>query len=123
MWGQAEGGILAGSRHVFDMISCGGLHTLAIREGVVYSWGRGEGGQLGHPLSVLNQKKKEETTEFFIDSPTAIRSIPGSAIKVACGDAHSLVLTSEGKVFVFGFCYQGQLGLGLTGDNETFQVF
>jgi alpha-tubulin suppressor-like RCC1 family protein len=62
MWGQSEGGILAGNGHTFDMISCGGLHTLAIRERVVYSWGRGEGGQLGHPLAALNQKKKEETT-------------------------------------------------------------
>jgi alpha-tubulin suppressor-like RCC1 family protein len=76
------------------MLSCGGLHTLAIREGVVFSWGRGEGGQLGHPLSDLKQKRKEETTEFFIDTPTAIKSIPASAVKVACGDAHSLVLTS-----------------------------
>ena len=62
MWGQAEGGILAGNGHFFDYISCGGLHTLAIREGIVFSWGRGEGGQLGHSLLMLKQKKKEETT-------------------------------------------------------------
>lgn len=47
--------------------------------------------------------------------PLAIKSIPTLAIKVVCGDAHSLVLTTDGKVYVFGFCYQGQLGLGLTG--------
>lgn len=41
MWGQPEGGILAGNGHIFDMISCGGLHTLAIRDGTVFSWGRG----------------------------------------------------------------------------------
>lgn len=44
-------------------------------------------------------------------------------MKVACGDAHSLVLTAEGRVWVFGFSYQGQLGLGLTGESERFQVF
>lgn len=49
--------------------------------------------------------------------------IPGRVIKVSCGDAHSLILTAEGKVYVFGFCYQGQLGLGITGDSETFQMF
>lgn len=43
--------------------------------------------------------------------------------KVVCGDAHSIVLSTEGDVFVFGFSYQGQLGLGLTGDSETFQIF
>lgn len=34
-----------------------------------------------------------------------------------CGDAHSVVLSVDGDVFVFGFSYQGQLGLGLTGDS------
>lgn len=38
-------------------------------------------------------------------------------VKAACGDAHSLVLTEDGKVWVFGFSYQGQLGLGLTGES------
>lgn len=68
-------------------------------------------------------KKKDETTEYYIDAPTQLKSIPTLAVKVVCGDAHSLVLTVEGKVYVFGFCYQGQLGLGLTGENEIFQIF
>jgi len=41
MWGQTEGGILAGDGSTFDLVACGGLHTLAIRDGLVYSWGRG----------------------------------------------------------------------------------
>jgi alpha-tubulin suppressor-like RCC1 family protein len=48
MFGQHEGGITSGSGHIFDSVSCGGLHTLGISNGRVYSWGRGEGGQLGH---------------------------------------------------------------------------
>ena len=59
MWGQAEGGILAGRDQRFDSVSCGGLHTLAIRDGKVYCWGRGEGGQLGQPIDTLKQTKKE----------------------------------------------------------------
>ena len=43
--------------------------------------------------------------------------------KCVCGDAHSVVLTEKGEVYVFGFSYQGQLGLGLTGESEVFQVF
>lgn len=123
MWGQTEGGILAGHGHRFDAVSCGGLHTLAIRDGLVFSWGRGEGGQLGLPLITLKQKKREETTEFYQDVPVHISTISSRAVKVACGDAHSLVLTAEGRVVVFGFCYQGQLGLGLTGESESFQVW
>ena len=41
---------------------------------------------------------------------------------MACGDAHSIVLTEGGRVWVFGFSYQGQLGLGITGESETFQI-
>lgn len=41
MWGQSDGGIIAGNGHSFDRIRCGGLHTLGIRQGKVYSWGRG----------------------------------------------------------------------------------
>ena len=48
MFGQTEGGITAGNGYKFDSISCGGLHTLGIRNGELYSWGRGEAAQLGH---------------------------------------------------------------------------
>lgn len=44
-------------------------------------------------------------------------------VKSVCGDAHSVLLSEDGEVFVFGFAYQGQLGLGITGDSEYFQVF
>jgi alpha-tubulin suppressor-like RCC1 family protein len=50
---------LGGNKQKFDYIACGGLHTLGIRNGKVYSWGRGEGGQLGQPVKSLKQKKKE----------------------------------------------------------------
>lgn len=43
--------------------------------------------------------------------------------KSVCGDAHSVLLAENGDVYVFGFCYQGQLGLGLTGDSDIFQIF
>lgn len=44
-------------------------------------------------------------------------------IKSACGDAHSILLSEKGEVYAFGFSYQGQLGLGITGESETFQIF
>ena len=58
MWGQKEGGIISGNGHLFDKVSCGGLHTLGIRDGSVFSWGRGEGGQLGQKISTLKTKAK-----------------------------------------------------------------
>ena len=62
MWGQKEGGITSGHGHKFDKVACGGLHTLGIIDGEVYSWGRGEGGQLGQKIENLKTKKKEEST-------------------------------------------------------------
>jgi alpha-tubulin suppressor-like RCC1 family protein len=58
MLGQKEGGIVSGNGHIFDEVSCGGLHTLGLRKGKVYSWGRGEGGQLGHRTEHLKTKIK-----------------------------------------------------------------
>lgn len=58
MLGQSEGGIVSGSGFQFDFISCGGLHTLGILNGKVYSWGRGQGGQLGHKAQDLKRKIK-----------------------------------------------------------------
>lgn len=95
MWGQEDTALLGGNSCLFDFVCCGGLHTIAIRDGFVYSWGRGEGGQLGHPVTMLKQKRKEETTEFYIDRPLKINGIK-DAIKAVCGDAHSIVLTKDG---------------------------
>jgi alpha-tubulin suppressor-like RCC1 family protein len=57
-----------------------------------------------------------------MDEPRMISGLPNIR-KTVCGDAHSVVLAECGEVYVFGFSYQGQLGLGLTGDCEVFQVF
>lgn len=65
---------------------------------------------------------KDECTEYFLDKPTKIGGLKNIK-KCVCGDAHSVALSTSGEVFVFGFCYQGQLGLGLTGESECFQVF
>jgi alpha-tubulin suppressor-like RCC1 family protein len=85
-WGQGEGGILGhGSTDSSNLpkkvssldsvsvvqIYCGGLHTLALTdEGHVYSWGRGEGGQLGHPLQLLDSSRENE---LFICSPVQVK--------------------------------------------------
>lgn len=85
-WGQGEGGLLGhGSTTTFNVpkkivaldsvsvvqIHCGGLHTLALTdEGHVYSWGRGEGGQLGHPVQLLDSSRENE---LYLCSPLRVR--------------------------------------------------
>lgn len=41
IWGQEDCGITGGTGYSFDSIACGGLHTLGVKDGKVYSWGRG----------------------------------------------------------------------------------
>ena len=130
-WGQGEGGLLGhgdtkiqnsprlieGLRNVLvSSICCGGLHTLALsKNGLVYSWGRGEGGQLGLAFNLLTN----EEGNLYLMIPKRVRTnLDGVIIKqIACGDAHSLGWDQNGRVFGWGYTNSGQLGLGITGDT------
>lgn len=130
-WGLGEGGLLGlGGTETqlspklisslnnlnITYVACGGLHTLAInKQGHVYSWGRGEGGQLGIPSDQYDSK----TQEPFSSTPKRVRgAIDGRIIvKVAAGEAHSLALTQNGEVYGWGYTNSGQLGLGYTSDS------
>jgi len=99
-------------------VVCGGLHTLATnKQGHLYSWGRGEGGQLGLPLNQITHDKK--THEYYLTTPTRIRgALDGQiVVKIAAGDAHSLALTQNSEVYGWGYTNSGQLGLGVSQDN------
>lgn len=51
--------------------------------------------------------------EGCLVEPLPIESLTGIKIKkLSCGEAHSMVLTEEGKVYGWGFTSNGQLGLG-----------
>ncbi len=93
-------------------LAAGGLHTLAISaDQGVYVWGRGEGGQLGLPLETLQPARQDsQAIEVFLTRPRRVPDL-SQAKKVSCGDAHSLVLTFEGRVFAFGYNNVGQLAL------------
>lgn len=49
-----------------------------------------------------------------------LSTFPEKAIKISCGDWHTLVLTISGKVFATGYNKTGCLGLGNTNDVNTF---
>ncbi|CAB3382844.1 Hypothetical predicted protein [Cloeon dipterum] len=74
--------------------------------GLVFAWGRNDCGQLG--LGTIQDTLL----------PTKISgSLEGQrVVQVACGDKHTLALTSDGKIFVFGSNEKG--ALGLAGDIE-----
>jgi len=83
-------------------VGCISAFCMAVTDdGKVYAWGRNEGGQLG-----LGDTKDRKC-------PTLISDLSGHTItKVASGKAHTLFLTSEGRVLATGSNSCGQLGLG-----------
>ena len=82
-------------------IAAGTEHSLVLADGgVVYSFGAGGGGKLGHGDA------------RFQWVPTRVRALPPSArvVAIAAGDAHSLCALADGRVFGWG---SGGLGMGL----------
>jgi len=99
-------------------VVCGGLHTLALtKQGHLYSWGKGEGGQLGVPYKQLIHNAEEN--HFYLMTPQRVRGALENEVivQVACGDAHSLALSRKGAVFSWGYGYYGQLGLGVSSES------
>ncbi|XP_071445161.1 RCC1 domain-containing protein 1 [Hetaerina americana] len=82
-------------------ISCGFDHCLALTEdSIVYSWGSGRRGQLGH--DVLEDE----------DSPRELEMLSGLQVKnISAGGWHSVAVTSAGDAYVWGWNSSGQLGL------------
>lgn len=132
-WGSGDGGLLGHGNtqkltrpklvetlrnEVISSVVCGGLHTLALsKKGYVFSWGRGEGGQLGHPFEEL---EKPSDFECYLAKPKKILKLAEEIYinTVACGDAHSLALGVNGEVYGWGFTNSGQLGTGVTGAHK-----
>ena len=92
-------------------IDCGGYHTAALSEsGRLWTWGRGDVNQLGLSASRL------VADEFgcYVGWPVEVEDLRrrNRTVKgVACGEAHTLVLCSEGEVWACGWAEDGQLGL------------
>lgn len=70
----------------------------------VFSWGRGEDGQLG-----LGDTSDQ-------DEPTYVDALRGVGVrKIACGSGHTVVLSTEGEVYTWGRGDDGRLGHGDNG--------
>ncbi|GAB4827996.1 hypothetical protein Ancab_034884 [Ancistrocladus abbreviatus] len=94
-------------------LSCGEYHTAAISEnGEVYTWGRGDMGQLGH--CSLQSGDKELLPRWVV-------ALDGIFIKnVACGGVHTCALTEKGALYAWGGGQVGQLGLGPQAGSGSF---
>jgi alpha-tubulin suppressor-like RCC1 family protein len=92
-------------------IACGSYYNVFLtNDGKVYSCGDNIYGQLG--LGNITQQI----------TPQPITGLNSFIIsRIACGYAHTLFLTNDGKVYFCGWNYFGQLGLGNsgTGTDQT----
>ncbi len=80
-------------------IACGDRHNLVLKnDGTVWGWGYNDGGQLG--TGNYNSP---------IYSPVQVNISP-KVTAITCGTSHNLALTSEGKVWAWGWNNRGELG-------------
>ncbi|XP_017023158.1 probable E3 ubiquitin-protein ligase HERC4 isoform X2 [Drosophila kikkawai] len=88
--------------YVIIQIACGSRHSLALSEwGQVLSWGDNDCGQLGHA-----------TDQEIVQLPKIVRQLVAkTVVQIACGNNHSLALTSCGELYSWGSNIYGQLGV------------
>ncbi|XP_050303138.1 E3 ubiquitin-protein ligase HERC2 [Anthonomus grandis grandis] len=86
-----------------------GKHFMALdKEGIVYSWGKGDGGRLGHGDTLSK------------DEPTPIEALFGKEIvSIECGAAYSAAISSAGFLYTWGRGNYGPLGHGSFEDVLT----
>ncbi|XP_015183789.1 PREDICTED: RCC1 and BTB domain-containing protein 1-like isoform X2 [Polistes dominula] len=91
-----------GEIYAWGQNNCGQTYSMAVtNSGEIYGWGHNGVGQLGNG-SYANQL-----------NPCKVAGLVGVIIeKVVCGYAHTLALSDEGVLYVWGSNSYGQLGLG-----------
>ena len=83
-------------------LACGAAHTAMLtRDGQLYTWGSNEHGQCG----------REGVTTAVTPGPVHVLTTH-KLVAVACGGAHTLALTDQGRLYGFGLNATGQLGNG-----------
>jgi len=94
-------------------VSLGFYHSAALTsEGRIFTWGYNDNGQLGNGTTIDKFTPTEITNQFNLAIGETITS-------VSLGGNHSSVVTSEGRIFTWGYNVYGQLGDG-TLDNKLY---
>ena len=96
---------------VVVQVSCGSRHSAAITAGgVLYTWGSGSEGKLGHGNTEL------------VYTPKVLSAV-NNAVHVACALSHSVAIAENGsKVYLWGSGSCGMLGHGNTNSQNTPKV-
>ena len=88
------------------MVAAGDGHTVALSDaGHVFTWGRGNIGQLGHNDRKDNRVPRQVEPGRFGGE---------KVVFVAAGRSHTAAVTTRGRLYTWGFNSGGQLGHGLS---------
>jgi alpha-tubulin suppressor-like RCC1 family protein len=103
-------GALAGKS--VTAIDAGEIHTVALSsDAKLFAWGRNGNGQLGDGTTT------NRTTPVAVNMSGVLS---GKTVTAICsGGYHTVALTSDGKVFAWGYNFYGQLGDGTTTNRTT----
>lgn len=102
----------------------GAYRTCGIMTGAVYCWGRNAVGQLGNGThsSITTQPDGEDAN---VDKSTPVKVVrePGvmsgkTVVDMFAAAYHNCALTSDGKVYCWGYNANGQLGTGDTANRD-----
>lgn len=102
-------------------VAAGANHSVVLgNDGRAYAFGANDVGQCGLPSRSNNDDDEEEG--MSIAAPRAVELPPGAGkvIRISAGYAHTVLTTSQNKVWVFGQNDNGQLGI-VTDDGEPSQ--
>ncbi|ETP45831.1 hypothetical protein F442_07818 [Phytophthora nicotianae P10297] len=96
------------SRHS-KHIACGrtgGHVAITSDKGECFTWGRGEYGELGTNTC-------ESGAKAVTEEPTRVKMLNKVlVIAVSVGNTHTAAITDKGRLYTWGGCWSGQLGLG-----------
>jgi len=113
---KAPGG--ASTLSGITMVAAGGIHALALdSSGNVYSWGYSQHGQLGDGA---NHPRVNESPLPDAVVSTAGTAQLGGVSALAAGYGHSLALTSDGSLLIWGQGFRGNLGQGSANENDSY---
>ncbi len=99
-----------GARNIYNIYFIGSSAILIFKNGTTYVWGYNDDGQLG-----LGDRWIEATPTENSKLEQIIRDNGGTdnILTLETGKNHNILIFKNGKVYVWGRNYEGQLGLGV----------
>jgi alpha-tubulin suppressor-like RCC1 family protein len=97
------------AQEVINKISVGKNFAVAVTtNNRVFVWGQGTSGQMGNDTRTVRNVTPIDITNYFVfQADEVIKNI-------SSGNAHTILITSENRVFVWGSNSHGQIGDGTT---------